>query len=280
MKKILILPSTTGQGDLAVAFNVASALQQYFRITTAFFAQNSQAPLLSEIPGEKVMFPSESHPNHSGSYIPQVRALARQIKAQAADITIALNEATFSIAAFIARSPLIQLTHFMDPASIQCGRKVLSASSRLQALRQVQSPCNMKNLTLDEEGKLLSLLGHMHNATPFSGFRRALRKFNSIARIGRSARLRSTLIHRYGRLLGANYLGLLLADELIVHSVFAPDPVTRNQINEDRQLNGRSPLRFTSSIQTPLQPEPPPASIPGPKIVLLTFGGINHPITT
>ncbi len=275
MKKILILPSSTGQGDLAVASALGVALSGEFKLATAYFEQNKNSPLLQEIPGEHVLFSPGSHPDHSAGYEVQIRCLASEITSHEPDVVVALNEATFALAGFLASRPVIQLTHLIDRGIVTSSswmlRKALNCSVAL--------PGNLRDLPQalrKDPSALRGLLARFCKLQSASPLVRAVRKLRRTVSPMPRTRVRMELVHRYGSAVATTYLSQLLCDELIVHSIFRPQRDAVELLNSHRRSMGNRPLLFADSIPS----QEHVAERKGPKVILLTFGGIDHELSS
>jgi len=273
MKKILILPSTTGQGDLAVSAALSKSLDPFFEVSTAYFPDNSHSPLLRELRGKTICFEASSQPDHSKPYETQLRNLSSEIQEHGANIVIALNESYYALSAFMAGRPVIQLTHLLNNTLIDCGKWMLRKSLRRSAVLPNSLQEFANSISLDSS-TAMQFINQLASVQRPGRAIRALRKLrHQISPLKRS-RLRIELVSRYGQLIGTTYLSQLVSDSVIVHSINELPNDYFKTINKDRAAFHRAPVLVASSVP------PNQARVSEtPKVVLLTFGGIDHPIT-
>lgn len=305
MKKLLILPSPMGQGDLMIAGKISDWLGEDFDLTFLAYAQNEHSAFWNQIRGRQVTLDASFYPYGDQNYGAKAARLATALAAVQPDATVVLNDTVFVLAAVQTGAPTVVFTHLHNRDLFQAGRV---AFQRLMARRGFGNmddslACLHSNLA-DHKFSFLQWFnetaGIPDAAIPAAATRPALKSrmlapLKAIARrvlwSGLQNRFRNLqMINRYPCYAASTYLAYLLCDQLIAHSVFELPAAELDQLNRDRAKVDRVPVLACNS-PVPDVPLDISSRIPAlrreiagdffkkadlGKLVLVTLGGFAH----
>src|SRR5262245_46688850 len=122
MKKLLILPSPMGQGDLMIARKISDSLGEDFDLTFLAYAQNEHSAFWSRIRGRLVTLDATFYPYGDQNYGAKATRLSAALAPIQPDAIVVLNDTLFVLAAVQTGAPTVVFTHLHNPELFQAGR--------------------------------------------------------------------------------------------------------------------------------------------------------------
>lgn len=120
-KRVLIIPSYVGLGDLALARHIIGLVSRDFHVTLALWETNKDTPFAEKILCDKIVLPSQARSDAEG-----LHKIIDKIKGSDPDVILVLN-CLCRIPAIATGIPVVHVTHEFYPEMLDASYKALKA---------------------------------------------------------------------------------------------------------------------------------------------------------